>query len=66
MTTKSIDNNKYIATFIDDFSRCVAVYFMQQKSKVFKKLLMDDIKTKSMHSALTMVENVPPLSLRTT
>ena len=33
----SIGGSKYFVTFIDDYSRCCAVYFMKQKSEVFAK-----------------------------
>ena len=34
MPTESIGGNKYFVTFIDDFSRCCAVYFLRNKSEV--------------------------------
>ena len=34
MPTESIGGNKYFVTFIDDFSRCCAVYFLRSKSEV--------------------------------
>lgn len=37
MATASIGGSKYFATFIDDYSRCVAVYFMRQKNEVFER-----------------------------
>ncbi len=33
----SIGGSRYFATFIDDYSRCVAVYFLKHKSEVLKK-----------------------------
>ena len=33
----SSEGARYYVTFIDDFSRKVWVYFLKQKSKVFKK-----------------------------
>ena len=37
MPTESIVSSKYLATFIDDYSRCCKVYFMKNKSEVFNK-----------------------------
>ena len=37
MHTESFGGQKYFVTFIDDFSRCCAVYFMKQKSEVLEK-----------------------------
>ena len=37
MSVESIGGSKYFVTFIDDYSRCCAVYFMKQKSEVFEK-----------------------------
>lgn len=37
MQTESIGGWKYFVTFIDDFSRCCAVYFLKQKSEVLDK-----------------------------
>ena len=37
MQTRSIGGQKYFVTFIDDYSRCCAVYFLQQKSEVLDK-----------------------------
>ena len=37
MQTESIGGHKYFVTFIDDYSRCCAVYFMNKKSEVFEK-----------------------------
>ena len=37
MPTESIGGNAYFVTFIDDFSRCCAVYFLKRKSEVFSK-----------------------------
>ena len=34
MQTQSIGGAKYFVTFIDDYSRCCAVYFMKYKSEV--------------------------------
>ena len=34
MPTDSIGGNKYFVTFIDDYSRCCAVYFLKSKSEV--------------------------------
>ena len=38
MQTQSIGGAKYFVTFIDDYTRCCAVYFMKHKSEVFDKL----------------------------
>lgn len=37
MQTESIGGQKYFVTFIDDYSRCCAVYFLKQKSEVLDK-----------------------------
>lgn len=37
MRTESIGGHKYFVTFIDDYSRCCAVYYLKQKSEVFEK-----------------------------
>ena len=37
MPTESIGGQKYFVTFIDDYSRCCAVYFLKHKSEVFEK-----------------------------
>ena len=37
MQTESIGGRKYFVTFIDDYSRCCAVYFMRNKSEVLEK-----------------------------
>ena len=37
MPTDSIGGNKYFVTFIDDYSRCCAVYFLKSKSEVPEK-----------------------------
>ena len=37
ISVESIGGSKYFVTFIDDYSRCCAVYFMKQKSEVFEK-----------------------------
>ena len=34
MSTESLGHNKYFVTFIDDYSRCCAVYFLKNKSEV--------------------------------
>ena len=36
MQTRSIGGQNYFVTFIDDYSRCCAVYFLKQKSEVFE------------------------------
>ena len=38
MQTESIGGHKYFVTFIDDYSRCCAVYFLKKKSEVLDKL----------------------------
>jgi transposase InsO family protein len=35
--TESFGGVKYLVTFMDDYSRCCAVYFMKQKSEVLEK-----------------------------
>ena len=37
MPTESIGGSKYFVTFIDNFSRCCAVYFLRNKSEVLDK-----------------------------
>ena len=37
MPTESIGGHKYFVTFIDDYSRCCAVYFLKNKSEVPEK-----------------------------
>ena len=37
MPVESLGRKRYFVTFIDDFSRCCAVYFIRQKSEVFDK-----------------------------
>ena len=37
MHTESFSGQKYFVTFIDDYSRCCAVYFMKHKSEVLAK-----------------------------
>ena len=37
MHTESIGGRKYFVTFIDDYSRCCAVYFLRHKSEVLDK-----------------------------
>ena len=37
MSVDSIGGRKYFVTFIDDYSRCCAVYFLRQKSEVLEK-----------------------------
>ena len=39
MHTPSIGGAKYFVTFIDDYTRCCAVYFMKHKSEVFDKFI---------------------------
>jgi len=37
MSTESLNGKRYFVTFIDDYSRCVKVYFIRHKSEVLKK-----------------------------
>ena len=37
MQTPSLAGNKYVLTFIDDYTRKTWVYFLNQKSEVFEK-----------------------------
>ena len=37
MHMESFSGQKYFVTFIDDYSRCCAIYFMKHKSEVFAK-----------------------------
>ena len=39
MKTRSMDGNKYLILFIDDFLRMTWVYFMREKSQVFSIFL---------------------------
>ena len=39
MHTPSIGGAKYFVTFIDDYTRCCAVYFMKHKLEVFDKFI---------------------------
>ncbi len=39
MATASTGGSKYFIPFIDDYSRCVAVYFMQKKNEAFEKFI---------------------------
>ena len=45
MQTQSIGGAKYIVTFIDDYTRCGAVYFMKHKSEVLDKFKEFEAKT---------------------
>ena len=45
MQTESIGGNRYFVTFIDDFSRYTAVYFMKRKSEVLNKFKEFEAKT---------------------
>ncbi len=37
MSVESLGGHKYFVTFIDDYSRSCAVYFLKQKAEVFEK-----------------------------
>ena len=37
LQTESIGGSRYFVTFIDDYSRCVSVYFIKHKTEVFEK-----------------------------
>ena len=37
MQRQSLEGNKYIITFIDDYSHCCAVYLLKHKSEAFEK-----------------------------
>ena len=37
MPTESIGGNKCFVTFVDDYSRCCAVYFLKSKAEVLDK-----------------------------
>ena len=45
MQTQSIGGAKYFVTFIDNYSRCCAVYFMKHKSKVLDKFKEFEVTT---------------------
>ena len=45
MQTQSIGGAKYFVTFIDDYSRCCAVYFMKYKSEVPDKFKEFEVTT---------------------
>ena len=38
MSVQSLTSRLYVVTFIDDYSRCVKVYFIRKKSEVLAKL----------------------------
>ena len=37
MQVDSVWGSRYFVTFVDDYSRCVAVYFVKHKSELFEK-----------------------------
>ena len=45
MQTQSIGRAKYFVTFIDDYTRCCAVYFMKHKSEVLDKFKEFEVTT---------------------
>ena len=45
MQTQSIGGAKYFVTFIDDYTRCCAVYFMKHKSEVLDKFKEFEVTT---------------------
>ena len=45
MQTQSIGGAKYFVTFIDDYIRCFAVYFMKHKSEVLDKFKEFEVTT---------------------
>eukprot|EP00794_Sanderia_malayensis_P003880 gene3880-4423_t len=45
MQCESIGGMKYFVTFTDDYSRCVAVYFMRKKSEVLEKFKLFEAST---------------------
>ena len=45
MQTQSIGGAKYFLTFIDDYTRCCAVYFMKHKSEVLDKFKEFEVTT---------------------
>ena len=45
MQTQSIGGAKYFVTFIDDYPRCCAVYFMKHESEVFDKFKEFEVTT---------------------
>ena len=45
MQTQSIGGAKYFVTFIDDYTRCCAVYFMKHKSEVLEKFKEFEVTT---------------------
>ena len=38
MSVESLGGHRYFVTFIDNYSRCCAVYFLKQKTEVFRNL----------------------------
>jgi len=45
MQTQSIGGAKYFVTFIDDYTRCCAIYFMKHKSEVLDKFKEFEVTT---------------------
>ena len=45
MQTQSIGGAKYFVTFLDDYTRCCAVYFMKHKSEVLEKFKEFEVTT---------------------
>ena len=62
MQTESLGGHKYFVTFIDDYSRCCAVYFIKQKSlknsKNLKLMLRTSVDTVSVLYIQIMEENI--------
>jgi len=47
LQAESISRSRYFITFIDDYSRCVSIYFIKHKTEVFEKFkLFEEVVTK--------------------
>ena len=58
LQTESIGGSRYFVTFIDDYSRCVSVYFIKHKTEVFEKF-------KLFEAMVTKESGEPIMKLRT-
>ena len=64
MPTESIGGNRYFVTFVDDYLRCCAGYFLkrgaevQDRFKLFERYVVNDIAVKTLpHYGATIEEN---------
>ena len=44
LQVESIGGSRYFVTFVDDYSRCVSVYFIKHKAEVFEKFKLFEAK----------------------